>query len=157
MNDIMVEVVNLHGLKRMLLIVVVLWLLMLVAILVDLWTGVERAKAMNEYVNSGGFRRTFTKIGEYWRVLAMLFIVDIIGNIFPWYTFPYASILGTVSVIAIEFRSVIENLRDKHSSAAEIPETIRQIIQCKNVTAASELIQQLKEITNIKEGEEQKN
>lgn len=153
MNDIIIEVFNVNGLKRMLLVVVILWLMMLVAVMVDLWTGVERAKAANEYVNSGGFRRTFTKVGDYWRVLAMLFIVDVIGNIFPWYSFPYASILGTMAVIAIEFRSVIENLREKHSAAANIPDMIKQIVQCKDVAKAAELLQQLKGIADTGSGE----
>lgn len=153
MNELIIEVFNFIGLQRMLLIVVALWMLMLVAVMVDLWTGIERAKAANEYVNSGGFRRTFTKVGEYWRVLAMLLIVDIIGNIFPWYTFPYASILGTMAVIAIEFRSVIENLREKRSSAANIPDVIKQIIQCKDVAKAAELLQQLKGIADTGSGE----
>ena len=120
MNEMLIETLNLGELKRMLAVVLALWLLMVIAVLVDLWSGIEKAKARKEYVDSGGFRRTFAKLGQYWRVLAMLLLVDIIGNIFPWYSFPFASMLGTVAVIAIEFRSVIENLRAKHSSAADI-------------------------------------
>lgn len=148
MNEILTETLNLGSLKRMLAIVLALWILMLIAVLVDLWTGVEKAKAKKEYVDSGGFRRTFAKVGEYWRVLAMLLLVDIIGNIFPWYSFPFASVLGTVAVIAIEFRSVIENLRAKHSAAAGIPDMISRIIHCKDAVRAAELLREVKEITD---------
>lgn len=147
MNEILLETLNIENLKRMLAVVLILWSLMIVAVLVDLWSGVEKAKARKEYVNSGGFRRTFAKVGEYWRVLAMLLLVDIIGNIFPWYSFPFASVLGTVAVIAIEFRSVIENLREKHSAAAQIPDMIGRIIRCKDPARAAELLQEVRKIT----------
>lgn len=149
MNEILVETLNLGELKRMLAVVLAMWLLMVAAVLVDLWSGIEKAKARKEYVDSGGFRRTFAKLGEYWRVLAMLLLVDIIGNMFPWYSFPFASMLGTVAVIAIEFRSVIENLRAKHSSAADIPDMIRQIIQCTDRNKAAGLIEEIKKIEGI--------
>ncbi len=146
MNEILLETLNIENLKRMLTVVLILWSLMIVAVLVDLWSGIEKAKARKEYVNSGGFRRTFAKVGEYWRVLAMLLLVDIIGNIFPWYSFPFASVLGTVAVIAIEFRSVIENLQEKHSAAAQIPDMIGRIIRCKDPARAAELLQEVKKI-----------
>ena len=146
--EIIVETLNVGSLKRMLAIVLALWILMFIAVLVDLWSGIEKAKARNEYVDSGGFRRTFTKMGEYWRVLAMLLLVDIIGNICPWYSFPFASVLGTIAVIAIELRAVIENLRAKHSSAADIPEMIKRIIQCTDREKASELFEEIKKVSS---------
>lgn len=153
MNEILLETLNVENLKRMLTVVLILWSLMIVAVLVDLWSGIEKAKARKEYVNSGGFRRTFAKVGEYWRVLAMLLLVDIIGNIFPWYSFPFASVLGTVAVIAIEFRSVIENLREKHSAAAQIPDMIGRIIRCKDPARAAELLQEVKKIAAPQESD----
>lgn len=153
MNEILLETLNIENLKRMLTVVLILWSLMIVAVLVDLWSGIEKAKARKEYVNSGGFRRTFAKVGEYWRVLAMLLLVDIIGNIFPWYSFPFASVLGTVAVIAIEFRSVIENLREKHSAAAQIPDMIGRIIRCKDPARAAELLQEIKKIAAPQESD----
>ncbi len=153
MNEILLETLNVENLKRMLTVVLILWSLMIVAVLVDLWSGIEKAKARKEYVNSGGFRRTFAKVGEYWRVLAMLLLVDIIGNIFPWYSFPFASVLGTVAVIAIEFRSVIENLREKHSAAAQIPDMIGRIIRCKDPVRAAELLQEVRKIAAPQESD----
>lgn len=73
MNEIIIETLNLGELKRMLAVVLVLWLLMIVAVSVDLWSGVEKAKAENRYISSGGFRRTFVKVGEYWRRRARRF------------------------------------------------------------------------------------
>lgn len=143
MTQILNEFLNISSLKRLLAVVLFLWVLMLLSVLVDLWTGIEKAKARNEFVDSGGFRRTFTKIGEYWRVLVMLLFIDFIGNIFPWYHFPFASVLGTVAVVAIEFRSVIENLRAKHSAAANIPTMIQKIIKCNDVRHATELLADL--------------
>lgn len=145
MNEIIIETLNLGELKRMLAVVLVLWLLMIVAVSVDLWSGVEKAKAENRYISSGGFRRTFVKVGEYWRVLLMLLLIDVVGNIFPWYAFPFASVLGTVAVIAIEFRSVIENLRAKHSAAAEIPDMMNRIVRCRDTADASRLVEEIRQ------------
>ena len=49
-------------------ITMVCWLFMVLATLVDFWSGVTTAKVLKEPLMSHGFRRTITKISDYWRV-----------------------------------------------------------------------------------------
>ncbi len=143
------EVLPVDMLAHKALVAVLLWLAMIAATLIDLWTGIEAAKARRDYIQSGGLRRTVSKIGDYWRVLAMLFIIDLIGGLMPWWNLPYTSMLGTVSIIAIEGKSVLENLRAKRSPAVGIPEMARRIIHCKDAASASALVQELLSIARL--------
>ncbi len=99
-------------------IVLILWLLPLFAYAIDFWTGIEGARAQGEELHSGGFRRTIIKIGEYWRVQFMALLIDIVGSLVPQYTIPWISMVATVVIIFIEYKSVQENFRKKKTTHA---------------------------------------
>lgn len=126
-------------------IVMICWTFVFAANFLDFWSGRDTAKAIGEKIDSQGYRRTFVKIGDYYRVLMFLLLFDLIGFLFPFYKLPFASILGSISVIAIELISVLENSRRKKSQSAEIPEIIKKIIQCATAKDGEAL---LEEITN---------
>jgi hypothetical protein len=111
-------------------VIFIFWTLVIAAVLLDLWSGVECAKAVGEKPRSDKFRRTITKIGDYWRVLAFGLILDIIASILPFYTIPYSSILASVACILIELKSVIENAKVKKSAVARIPEVMAELLAC---------------------------
>ena len=73
-------------------IILAMWVMMCVAVCVDLWAGTDSAKARGEKIYSGGLRRTFAKLGDYWRIQVMALIFDLIGSCIDWYTLPFASI-----------------------------------------------------------------
>jgi hypothetical protein len=129
-------------------IVIICWALVIIAVLLDLWAGIDRAKAVGEKPRSDKFRRTIEKIGDYWRVLAFGLILDIIGSILPFYNLAYASLLASVACILIELKSVVENLRAKKSVAAQLPEIIKEIMRCKDIPRAIELIGQVQNLNN---------
>lgn len=133
------------------LIILIMWMLEVAAVCVDFWSGTNTAKALGQKLYSNGFRRSFAKLGDYWRVTIMFLFIDLIGLLFDWYTLPFATILVVVCVITIEGKSVIENARAKKSQAAKIPEAIRAIIQCSDVKSAEDLLKLIKEATE-KEG-----
>ena len=136
-------------------IVLICWAFVFVANFVDFWSGRDTAKAIGEHIDSKGYRRTFIKIGDYYRVLIFALLFDLIGSLFTFYKLPFASLLGSISVIAIECASVLENSRRKKSHAAEVPEIIKKIIQCATTKDGEAL---LEEITNqIKSKEDEKN
>lgn len=126
-------------------IVMICWTFVFAANFLDFWSGRDTAKALGEKLNSQGYRRTFVKMGDYYRVLMFLLLFDLIGTLFPFYKLPFASILGSIAVIAIELISVLENSRRKKSSAAEIPELVKKIIQCATAKDGKAIIE---EITN---------
>lgn len=137
-------------------IILVCWSFVFIANMVDFVSGRETAKALGEPVNSKGYRKTFAKMGDYYRVLTFALLFDILGSLFPFYSLPFVTILASIAVISIELLSVIENSRRKKSHAAEIPEMIRKIIQCTTVDNGKQIYQQ---ITNniISELNKQKN
>lgn len=132
-------------------IVMICWTFVFFANILDFWSGRDTAKALGEPIDSKGYRKTFVKIGDYYRVLAFLLLFDLIGSLFEFYKLPFATILGSVSVIAIELKSVIENSRRKKSHSAAIPEIIKEIIQCSTTSKGEEILKRIsKELSNEK-------
>lgn len=132
-------------------IVLICWAFVFCANILDFWSGRDTARALGEAIDSKGYRRTFVKIGDYYRVLMFLLLFDLIGTLFEFYKLPFATILGSVSVIAIELKSVIENSRRKKSHSAEIPEIIKEIIQCSTTSKGEEILKRIsKELSNKK-------
>ncbi|MBE9488316.1 MAG: phage holin family protein [Bacteroidetes bacterium] len=123
--------------------IMLMWAIMIGVVIIDFWTGIDKAKSRHEPIHSKGLRKTITKVGEYWRVLVMFLFIDIIGTMLPWYSLPYASMLCTLSIILIEIRSVIENLKAKKSSASEITEMVKEIISIDNPEKAVSFLKNL--------------
>lgn len=130
-------------------IIMICWTFVYIANIIDFWSGRDTAKALGEPIDSKGYRRTFVKIGDYYRVLMFLLLFDLIGSLFEFYKLPFATLLGSVAVIAIELKSVIENSRRKKSHSAEIPQIIKEIIQCSTTAKGEEILKRInKEFNN---------
>lgn len=130
-------------------IVMICWTFVFIANILDFWSGRDTAKALGEPIDSKGYRRTFVKIGDYYRVLMFALLFDLIGSLFEFYKLPFATLLGSVAVIAIELKSVIENSRRKKSHSAEIPQIIKEIIQCSTTAKGEEILKRInKEFNN---------
>lgn len=110
-------------------ITMVCWLFMVAATLVDFWSGITTARALHEPLMSHGFRRTIAKIGSYWQVLIFALMFDILGAFLSFYYLPFMTMVGTLSIIIIEARSVVENSKRRKVSAAQMPEVTEQIIK----------------------------
>lgn len=144
---------NLGAIQHVVLLILVMWFIMVAAVCMDLWAGVNSAKTRGEKIYSGGFRRTFSKLGDYWRIQVMALIFDLIGSCLSWYNMPYASILVTAAIVLIEGRSVWENEKAKRSNVAKLPEAIRDILNCTTAKSAEELLERLKkEVDNEVKG-----
>lgn len=124
-------------------VVLVCWAFVFIANCVDFWSGRNTAQAIGEKLDSKGYRRTFIKIGDYYRVLIFALLFDLIGSLFSFYKLPFVSILSSISVIAIEFSSVLENSRRKKSHAAEVPDIIKKIIQCATTKDGEKILQEI--------------
>lgn len=131
-------------------IIMICWTFVFIANIIDFWSGRATAKALGEPIDSKGYRRTFVKIGDYYRVLMFLLLFDLIGSLFGFYKLPFATLLGSVAVIAIELRSVIENSRRKKSHSAEIPQIIKEIIQCSTTAKGEEILKRINKELNDK-------
>ena len=112
-------------------VILAMWAIMCIGVCMDLWAGVNSARARGEVINSGGFRRTIGKLGDYWRIQVMAFIFDVIGSCIQWYEYPYASMIVT---------------RAKKGNVAKLPAAIRDIINCTTAKSAEELLKKIKEL-----------
>lgn len=119
--------------------------LIVVACLLDMWTGIDAARANKEKIFSRPLRKTGTKIVDYYRLVVFFILIDILGLCFPWYNLPYGAVIGTAGVLFVEGFSVVENLRRKKSHAAEVADMAAKIVECLTPEEAQKIIKKIKE------------
>ena len=95
-------------------IIFVCLVLIVFACLLDMWTGIDAARANKEKICSRPLRKTGTKIVDYYRLVMFFILIDILGLCFPWYNLPYGAVIGTLGVLIVEGLSVIENFKKKN-------------------------------------------
>ena len=134
-----------HTIQGPIYIILLMWTVMVAAVAVDLWAGITCARARGEKIYSGALRRTFAKLGDYWRIQMMAFIFDLVGSCIEWYTLPWGSLIITAAIVLIEARSVWENEKSKKSNVAKLPDAIREILNCTDARNAQELINKIKD------------
>lgn len=122
----------------------------IVAVLLDLNTGINAARKNHEKIKSRILRRTITKIIDYLRVLVFGVIIDVLGLAFPWYNIPYCAILVAVGVVLIEAKSVLENYQKSKSAASELPDMLMDVIKAVTREDAQRIIEAIKAENNNK-------
>lgn len=119
-------------------------ILIIVACLIDLWTGIDAARKNKEQIRSKALRRTVAKILDYLRVIMFGVLIDILGLSFPWYVVPYCAIICTLGILVIEGKSVLENFQKKKSSAAQVADIIEAIVDATDNETAEKIIKAIK-------------
>lgn len=117
----------------------------LLAVLIDLSTGVERAKKCKERIKSRILRRTISKVVDYYRLLFFGVIIDVLGLAFVWYNLPYCAVIVAVGVVLIEAKSVLENYQKMKSAARDVPAVVKQIIDAVTDKDAEKIIELIKD------------
>lgn len=147
MTELMAELekVGITGLHNYIVVMFTCCISITIASFVDMWSGIDAARANHERIDSKGLRRTISKVVDYLRVLIFGALIDGLGLFFTWYVAPYAMILITVGIIVIECRSVMENSRKKKSYAADIADVVKQIIECADEKDAKKLVTLIKD------------
>lgn len=130
-----------HGLTLIFICAVAI----LFAVLIDLSTGVERAKKCKERIKSRILRRTVSKVVDYYRLLFFGVIIDVLGLAFVWYNIPYCAVLISAGVVIVEAISVLENYRKMKSAAREVPAVVKQIIEAVTDKDAEKIIELIKD------------
>ena len=126
-------------------IIFVCLVLIVFACLLDMWTGIDAARANKEKICSRPLRKTGIKIVDYYRLVVFFVLIDILGLCFPWYNLPYGAVIGTAGVLFVEGFSVVENLRRKKSHAAEVADMAAKIVECLTPEEAQKIIKKIKE------------
>lgn len=120
----------------------------LFAVLIDLSTGVERARKCNERIKSRILRRTVSKLIDYYRLLFFGIIIDVLGLIFTWYNNPYCTVLIALGVVAVEAKSVLENYRKMKSVARYVPDAMEDITEAAISRRAKDIMDIIKDNDN---------
>lgn len=120
-------------------------LLVVVAIIVDLWDGVYTARRTGEEIHSHKLRVTIAKMSEYWRFIIIGFLMDCLGFFFSFYILPFVAILFGTGLIITEIKSMFEHARRRKSMTGNLPDIIREIIACVHEKDAREIVMKLKQ------------
>ncbi len=97
-------------------LVLVLWVVVLTAVAIDLISGVRKARCANITRTSYGFRRTVSKLIQYYSMMVFALLFDTIGSMVV--NQPYFTMLASAFLVFIEARSVYEKSGDKMRGTA---------------------------------------
>ena len=95
------------------------WIAVLLAILIDLFFGVKKAREIGEIRTSEGYRRSIHKFVYYYAMMSFALIFDFLDVVtpillpFPLSITPVFSVLAAIALIFTEAKSVRENADDK--------------------------------------------
>lgn len=115
-------------------------LVVIIAIMLDLWDGVCTAKKTNQRVHSHKLRVTIAKMSEYWRFLLIGFLVDCLGVFFDFYFLPFVAVLFGFGLLVVETKSMFEHANRRKSHMTELPDIINDIIRAVDKKDAEKII-----------------
>ncbi len=130
-----------------LIVLVILYAGVFISVLIDFFFGVRRAKRMNIARTSSGYRRTISKLTNYFGLMLMLSIADIVASVV--FKMPYFTVAGAVGIVLVEAKSVFENLKQQEKNIAEVQSMLLKIFENKDE------IQAILSMLNINKKEEQ--
>jgi phage-related holin len=116
--------------KSGLIVLVVLYAGVFLSVLIDFFFGVRRAKRMNIVRTSSGYRRTISKLTNYFGLMLMLSIADIVASVI--FKMPYFTVAGAIGIVLVEAKSVFENLKQQEKSIAEVQSVLLKILENKD-------------------------
>lgn len=131
-------------LQNLSMILAIFYLCVLGSIFVDLASGVEKAKRNGVCRTSYGFRRTINKIKDYFSVLMLFTIADVVASV--WFSLPFFTAIGTIAMVFIEAKSVYENKRDANKGIKDLPDVLVNILKSRdNVSEIIDIFNKLNE------------
>ena len=115
------------GLLNQMVVLSFMWVieycLVIIAVLCDLYSGVQKAKRLGVVRSSYGYRRTIDKTSRYFNILFGLSVLDLIQLGAIWYLngfedydlplFIWFTTIGVIFVCFIEVKSIYEKAEDK--------------------------------------------
>ena len=125
-------------------------LLVIGAIMLDLWDGVHTAQILKQRVHSHKLRVTVSKLAEYWRFIVIGFLVDCLGVLFSFYPLPFVTVLFGLGLIIVEVRSMFEHATRRKSAVTEIPDIVKAIVECVDEKDAHKLVRHICDSVNDK-------
>ena len=137
----MMEIINLDKLTLFIGIFLAVCILVIAAIMLDLWDGVHTARVTGASVHSHKLRVTIKKMSEYFRFIVIGFLVDCLGLFFGFYLMPFVVLLFGLGLISVEAKSMFEHARRRKSHATDLPDIIKSIVACAHEKKARQIIE----------------
>ena len=137
----MTEIINLDKLTLFIGIFLAVCILVIAAIMLDLWDGVHTARVTGVSVHSHKLRVTIKKMSEYFRFIVIGFLVDCLGLFFGFYLMPFVVLLFGLGLISVEAKSMFEHARRRKSHATDLPDIIKSIVACAHEKKARQIIE----------------
>ncbi len=135
------------NLNALITVLAVLYTCVFLSVLIDLFFGVRRAKRLKIVRTSSGYRRTISKLTNYFGLMLMLSIADIVVSVV--FKMPYFTVAGAVGIVFVEAKSVFENLKQQEKNIAEVQSMLLKILEHKDQ------IQDMLSLLNTDKKEEQ--
>jgi len=135
------------NLNALLTVLVVLYTCVFLSVLIDLYFGVRRAKRLKIVRTSSGYRRTISKLTNYFGLMLMLSIADVVVSVV--FKMPYFTVAGAIGIVLVEAKSVFENLKQQEKNIAEVQSMLLKILEHKDQ------IQDMLSLLNADKKEEQ--
>lgn len=92
------------------------WLIVILAIGIDLYFGIKKSKQTGLYVHSYGLRQTSKKTVQYLSFMFFFFFIDVLNPFwiyFDYQSMPLLSIFGAIVLTYTEYKSVREKADEK--------------------------------------------
>lgn len=124
---------DIHGFMTEIAIVMLLWLVVIAASMIDLITGISASRRVGrKRTTSWGLRRTLSKDLQYLSMLVMLLIIDVVLSVLSPYltifSIPLLSALGSGAIVIVEAISVYENMRKGKDEKEDKLDDVFQVV-----------------------------
>ena len=138
-----------------------LWTVIVLAILVDLWDRIYTNKKLGKKVSSHKMRITIDKFTEYWRFMLIAFTIDTVLFV-GFYLYhipllPYASMALCIVLLIIEIKSLYEHAKERKSELVELKDLMQIVINATTSADAKEAIESVSEFITKSRGAVQDN
>lgn len=143
MNGFVISIVSADKVYLFVGILLAVCLLVIAAILLDLWDGVHTARVTHERIHSHKLRVTVEKFSEYWRLVMIGFLIDCIGMVFAFYVLPFVTIVFGIGLILVEAKSMFEHAAKRKSHAAKLPDLLKMIVAAADERDAKKILDML--------------
>ena len=141
---------------KKLIVVGLFWSFVILAIAVDFYFGVKKARQIGEARKSEGYRRTVEKFNHYFGMLIYALIFDSIipaAYFFdaPIAIFPFITLIATVVLVFTEAKSVQEKADDKQRR--KVQHSFNQLLEIleKREDLVSQILETIKKQNNENE------
>lgn len=94
-------------------IILMLWIFVLIAVMVDLVAGVWKAKRLDYIITSDGLKRSVSKLVMYYLLMTFFCMMDLVASASGWLQLPYISMIACFLILFIEVKSVFERADQK--------------------------------------------